>query len=126
MTTSNIIRQRSNMTEEHHTICLQRQPDGICDKDRRQFTTLIGGAAIAALSGLSGRAQPGQMRRIGTLIGGVTYNDPEIQRRLAALKEGLQALGWIEAQNFRFEHRSAGDPSAPGGRRRRWPTAHRT
>ena len=47
------------------------------------------------------------MRRIGTLIGVGTFNDPEIQRRLNVLKEALQALGWVEARNFRFEHRSA-------------------
>jgi putative ABC transport system substrate-binding protein len=82
---------------------------------RRQFITLTGGATIAALSGLPGRAQSGPMRRIGTLTGGGAFNDPEVQRRLNALKEGLQALGWVEARNFRFEHRSANDPE-----RARW------
>ena len=70
---------------------------------RRQFIRLAGGASAAVLGGRVSHAQPAQpMRRIGTLIGGV-LNDPERQRRIDALKQGLHALGWIEGRNFRFE-----------------------
>jgi putative ABC transport system substrate-binding protein len=70
---------------------------------RREFITLIGGAAVAWP--LVARAQqPGGMRRIGVLMP-FTQDDPEDQARVAALKDGLKQLGWTEGQNFRAEYR---------------------
>jgi putative ABC transport system substrate-binding protein len=59
---------------------------------RREFITLLGGAAIAWP--LAARAQqPERMRRIGVLMAR-TASDPEGQKQAAALRRGLEQLGW--------------------------------
>jgi putative ABC transport system substrate-binding protein len=45
------------------------------------------------------------MRRIGVLMN-LAADDPETLRRLAAFKQGLQELGWIEGRNVQFDFRS--------------------
>jgi hypothetical protein len=61
---------------------------------RRHFITLLGGAAAAWP--LAARAQqPDRIRRVGLLLN-MTKDDSEWQVRLAALQQGLLALGWIE------------------------------
>jgi ABC-type uncharacterized transport system substrate-binding protein len=79
------------------------------DKRRRQFITLLGGAAAAWP--LAARAQqPARMRRIGVLMP-LAADDPEAQTRLAAFAQGLERLGWTIARNIRIETRwAAGDP----------------
>jgi len=73
---------------------------------RREFITLLGGAAAAWP--LAARAQQGErMRRIGMLLDG-DDDDPTIIAAITALRTGLHALKWIEGQNYRFEHRSTG------------------
>ena len=59
---------------------------------RREFITLLGGAA-AAWPLASHAQQPERMRRIGVLM---LYpeNDPEGQLRATAFRQGLQKLGW--------------------------------
>src|SRR6516225_6397904 len=60
---------------------------------RREFVTLLGGAAAAWP--LAARAQQGeQMHRVGVLIAGLTEKDSEGQLRMAAFRGGLQNLGW--------------------------------
>ena len=72
---------------------------------RREFITLFGGAAVTWP--LAARAQqPDRVRRIGVLMG-VTKDEPEGQARIAALREGLQKLGWIDGRNIRIEERWA-------------------
>ena len=75
---------------------------------RREFITLLGGAA--ATWPLAARAQqPGAMRRIGVLTG-IAADDPETQARYAAFLQGLQQLGWIDGRNVRIDTRwGAGD-----------------
>jgi putative tryptophan/tyrosine transport system substrate-binding protein len=75
---------------------------------RREFITLLGGAA--ASWPLAARAQQGErMRRIGVLMA-QTANDPEGQARLAAFLQGLQELGWSVGRNMRIDIRwSAGN-----------------
>jgi putative ABC transport system substrate-binding protein len=75
---------------------------------RRQFLSLLGGAAAWPLAA---RAQQGErIRRIGILISGVE-NDRGRQVNLAALREGLAKLGWIEGRNLQIDLRfGAGDP----------------
>ena len=59
---------------------------------RREFITLLGGAA--ATWPLTVRAQQGErMRRIGLLTNGLE-TDAETVARVAALRKGLQELGW--------------------------------
>src|SRR5207245_9842333 len=71
---------------------------------RREFITLLGGAAAWPLGA---RAQQGErMRRIGVLMG-YAENDREGQTFVAALREGLQKLGWAEDRNIRIDFRWA-------------------
>jgi putative ABC transport system substrate-binding protein len=76
---------------------------------RRELLAALGGAAAAWP--LAARAQPGgRMRRVAFLHG-LAASDPEDQARIAALQQGLAALGWIEGRNISIEHRFAsGDP----------------
>jgi putative tryptophan/tyrosine transport system substrate-binding protein len=75
---------------------------------RREFITLIGGAAAAWP--LAARAQqPERMRRIGVLTA-FTADDPEAQARLMGIAQGLQELGWTVGRNVRIDTRwGAGD-----------------
>ena len=75
---------------------------------RREFITLLGGAAAAWP--LAARAQQGErMRRIGVLVT-FAAGDPVGQARLAAFLQGLQQLGWIDGRNVRIDTRwGAGD-----------------
>ena len=70
---------------------------------RREFITLLGGAA-AAWPLVARAQQPEQMRRIGVIFGG-TASDPDIQARLTAFLQVLQQLGWTEGRNVRIESR---------------------
>jgi putative ABC transport system substrate-binding protein len=71
---------------------------------RREFITLLGG--VAAAWPLAARAQQGErMRRIAILMS--TADDAEGQARIAALREGLQQLGWTEGRNLRIDTRWA-------------------
>jgi putative tryptophan/tyrosine transport system substrate-binding protein len=74
---------------------------------RREFITLLGGAAVWPLTA---RGQPAdRLRRIGVLMG--IADDTEGQARVAALRDGLRALGWIEGRNIEVEYRwAAGQP----------------
>jgi putative ABC transport system substrate-binding protein len=70
---------------------------------RRDFITLLGGAAAAWP--MAARAQ--QTRRVGWLS--INPETAPVSRRLVAFKRGLAALGWIEGRNIMFEERWAGD-----------------
>jgi putative ABC transport system substrate-binding protein len=74
---------------------------------RREFITLLGGAAAAwplARARLA-RAQHGErMRRIGVLIS-YAESDRIGQVYVAAFREGLQKLDWAEGRNIRIDTR---------------------
>jgi putative ABC transport system substrate-binding protein len=75
---------------------------------RRDFITLLGGAAAAWP--LAASAQGERMRRIA-ILHGAAENDRDQQASLSAFREGLAALGWIEGRNLRTELRfGVGDP----------------
>jgi putative ABC transport system substrate-binding protein len=77
---------------------------------RREFLTLLGGAA--AIGPLAARAQQ-PTRRVGFLMSQFE-NDPEGQARVRAFMDGLQQLGWIDGRNVRFDIRwTAGKPTDP-------------
>jgi putative tryptophan/tyrosine transport system substrate-binding protein len=68
---------------------------------RRQFITLLGGAAAAWP--LAARAQqPERIRRIGVLM---LYpeNDPQGQLRATAFRQGLEKLGWAVGRNVQID-----------------------
>jgi putative ABC transport system substrate-binding protein len=75
---------------------------------RREFITLLGGAAAAWP--LAARAQQREkMRRIGVLMN-LAADDAEGQARLAAFLQGLQEAGWAVGRNVRIDLRwGAGD-----------------
>ena len=77
---------------------------------RREFITLLGGAAAAWP--LAARAQQGErMRRIGVLMP-FAEDNPVGQARLAAFRQGLLQLGWADGRNVRIDSRwGAGDAS---------------
>jgi len=71
---------------------------------RRQFITLLGGAAAWPLAA---RAQQGErMRRIGVLVASAT-DDAESQARMTAFHQGLAQLGWSNGHNVRIDIRWA-------------------
>jgi putative tryptophan/tyrosine transport system substrate-binding protein len=70
---------------------------------RREFITLLGGAAVTWP--LTARAQQSErMRRIGVLFH-LAESDPESQARLHALVQGLKELGWTVGRNIGFDIR---------------------
>jgi putative tryptophan/tyrosine transport system substrate-binding protein len=75
---------------------------------RRQFITLIGGAAAAWP--FAARAQQRERtRRIGVLLS-FAADDPESLARVATFQQGLQQLGWTDGRNVRIDYRmTAGD-----------------
>ena len=70
---------------------------------RREFITLLGGAAAAWP--LAVRAQAERMRHIGVLTAGAAADDPDGQTRSAAFLQGLQQLGWTDGRNLRIDYR---------------------
>ena len=73
---------------------------------RRQFIFALGGATVAWP--LAARAQQAdRVRRIGVLMG-LEASDPGGQSEAAALKRGLQELGWTEARNLEIKYSWSG------------------
>jgi putative ABC transport system substrate-binding protein len=68
---------------------------------RRQFITLLGGAAAWPLAARA--QQSGLLRRIGVLAV-FSKADPLHLAYMAALREGLQRLGWLEGRNVRIDY----------------------
>jgi len=72
------------------------------DLRRREFITLIGGAAAWPLAARGQQRE--RMRRIGIFMPGVA-NDPEYEVRIGAFLQGLGELGWIVGRNLRIDYR---------------------
>ena len=73
---------------------------------RREFITLLCSEAVAWPR--SARAQQGErMRRIGVLSS-LAADDIESLARIAAFRQGLQQLGWIDGRDVRIDARWAG------------------
>jgi putative tryptophan/tyrosine transport system substrate-binding protein len=75
---------------------------------RREFIRLLGGTLAWPIAARAQQAE--QVRRIGVLTV-FSKEDPEGQRRVAALQQRLRELGWVDGRNVRIEFRWAGgDP----------------
>jgi putative tryptophan/tyrosine transport system substrate-binding protein len=72
---------------------------------RRQFISLLGAVLASPRPLLAQGAE--HRRRIGALFSQAA-SDSEGQARVAAFRQGLQELGWIEGQNIEVEYRWAG------------------
>src|SRR5262249_38985481 len=70
---------------------------------RREFITLIGGAAGAWP--LAARAQQRERRRRLSIIPPASSGDAEYAVRVGALLQELQQLGWIIGRNIRIDTR---------------------
>jgi putative ABC transport system substrate-binding protein len=70
---------------------------------RREIITLIGATAAWLLAARAQRSE--RKRRIIVLMG--VPNDAEARARAAALRQGLQALGWVEERNIQIDYRFA-------------------
>src|SRR5262249_11472053 len=71
---------------------------------RREFITLLGGAAIARPLDVCAAER---VRRIGVLMG-LAETDPEAKPRVTAFQQELQRIGWTEGRNTRIEYRWGG------------------
>ena len=71
---------------------------------RREFITLLGGAAAWPLAARAQRSD--RMRRVGVLMH-LAADDPEGQRRVAAFLQGLQEAGWAIGRNVNIDVRCA-------------------
>src|SRR5262249_3550407 len=81
---------------------------------RREFITLLGGAA--AVWPLAARAQqPDRMKRLGVLIG-LAEHDPEAKARLVGFWQAFERLGWFEGRNVLVDYRYA--PAGAGAQAR--------
>jgi putative ABC transport system substrate-binding protein len=75
---------------------------------RREFITLVGGAAAWPV--MAQGQQADRVRRVGVLMT-LAADDPESQRRLTVFAQHLQQIGWTDGRNVRIEYRwSAGAP----------------
>jgi ABC-type uncharacterized transport system substrate-binding protein len=78
---------------------------------RREFITLLGGAA--ATWPLAARAQQSEkMRRIGVLMP-FTADDPEVKARRMMFEQSLQQLGWNVGRNAQIDYRTVGGAADP-------------
>jgi putative tryptophan/tyrosine transport system substrate-binding protein len=68
---------------------------------RREFITLLGGAAAWPLAVQAQQRE--KMRRVGVLMNR-TADDPQSPVRLAAFLQGLQEAGWTDGRNVRIEY----------------------
>jgi ABC-type uncharacterized transport system substrate-binding protein len=74
---------------------------------RREFITLVGGAAAWPLAARA--QQPERIRRVGVLLYS-SDSQPTGQQFIAAFRQGLQELGWTDGRNVRIDVRwAAGD-----------------
>jgi putative ABC transport system substrate-binding protein len=69
---------------------------------RRQFITLLGGAALGRP--IAARAEPAGIRRLGVLVG-FAKDDLVRQPWVAGFVTTLANLGWTDGRNIRIDYR---------------------
>lgn len=72
---------------------------------RREFITLLGGAAAWPFGA---RAQQATRSQRLAVLTGFRESDPESQRRIGALLSELRSLGWVNGVNLNIDFRFAG------------------
>jgi len=72
---------------------------------RREFISLLGGAAVAAP--LAAHAQRTERVRRLAVVTDAAESNPEGQARIAALRQKLREFGWIEGRNLAVDYRWA-------------------
>jgi putative tryptophan/tyrosine transport system substrate-binding protein len=77
---------------------------------RREFITLLGGAA-AAWPFAARAQQADRVRRIGVLMP-LAAGDPEAKARIAVFQQRLQQLGWVDGRNMQIDTRWSGGNDA--------------
>jgi putative tryptophan/tyrosine transport system substrate-binding protein len=75
------------------------------DLRRREFITLVGGAAAWPVAARAQQAD--RVRRIG-FVTSSAESDPETQSWVAAFIKGLEELGWTDGRNVRIDYRFGG------------------
>jgi putative ABC transport system substrate-binding protein len=77
---------------------------------RREFITVLGGAAAAWPLGV--HAQPTDRMRRLSILTGLSESDPEASSLIIAFRRQLTELGWTEGRNIRSNYCSSeGDPN---------------
>src|SRR5436190_12477559 len=76
---------------------------------RREFITLLGGAATWPLAARA--QQPARMRRVGILLN-ASSDDPQYQAWVGAFLQALALLGWTIGRNVRIDTRWATNNAA--------------
>ena len=69
---------------------------------RREFITVLGGAAVWPFS--ASAQQPDRMRRLGVLMA-VAESDADVRKGIALFQQRLQELGWRDGHNIRIDYR---------------------
>jgi putative ABC transport system substrate-binding protein len=72
--------------------------------NRREVTTLLGGAAAAWPFAARAQQPASRMRHIGVFTN-LAADDPESQARIGAFTQGLQQAGWTIGGNVRIDYR---------------------
>jgi putative tryptophan/tyrosine transport system substrate-binding protein len=108
--TSNLL-NKCESVECHFSLAAGRKVIDLSPKcseaavQRREFITLLCGVAVAWPPAAHAQ-QPERMRLIGVLMG-YADSDSEAQAQIAAFRDGLQKLGWMEGRNTRIDTRWA-------------------
>src|SRR5262252_7577179 len=79
------------------------------DMRRREFITLLGGAAAATTVwpfGTRAQQRLDRVRRIAVLMG--VANDSQGQERVRAFRQGFQAAGWADGPNVQIDYHWVG------------------
>src|ERR1700688_3831641 len=72
---------------------------------RRDFITLIGGAAATWPLAVRAQQQSGKVSRIGFLT---RATDASVSAQIDAFRQSLRGLGWVEGKSISIEYRDAG------------------
>ena len=73
---------------------------------RRDFITLLGGAAVAWSLAAWAQQAASSVRRVGFLLPG-GLRTTAVRGQLEAFRQGLREYGWFEGQNISIEYRFA-------------------